>query len=337
MNKDKFIESVENINVPVEKLMEREKTAIFQAKKKRKVGSRIKKSFLVACGLCISLLGSGFVSTGMANALTNIPLIGSIYKDFRDIASDKIERDHLATLIDKHDSQNGLTMTVKEAAYDGSRLMLSVVYTGEKELGKDGFGYITINGQSVKIASGQTGQDDINSKTIIEHHQLTFSDYDEYGDEIEVAVHGENLFGYRADLEVAFALKKVAGEILEFNPGVSAKTGDGVYAVTAEKVIFTPLATRIELTVDYPTEMDANDTWPWFEYYVMDETGKFYDGLTLQPGMVPGKYGHHMILTLPPMDIIPSSLTLIPQRTNHEGFKEEIKELELVVPLKEIK
>lgn len=36
MNKDKFNRSIDNINVPVEKLMAREKAAIFQAKKKEK-------------------------------------------------------------------------------------------------------------------------------------------------------------------------------------------------------------------------------------------------------------------------------------------------------------
>ena len=60
----------------------------------------------------------------------------------------------------------------------------------------------------------QTGQDDINSKTIIEHHQFTFSNYDEYSDKIEIAVHGENLFGYEGKLKVAFPLKKIKGDIL---------------------------------------------------------------------------------------------------------------------------
>lgn len=76
--------------------------AIFQAKKKRKVKSTTKRSILVACGLCISLLESGFVSTSMAEALSNIPLIGPIYKDFKDIASDKMEHNQLTTVIDKH-------------------------------------------------------------------------------------------------------------------------------------------------------------------------------------------------------------------------------------------
>jgi|GEM_PF-6499929 len=39
----------EKINIPIEKLMEREKVAIFQAKKKRRVGGTIKHTFLVAC------------------------------------------------------------------------------------------------------------------------------------------------------------------------------------------------------------------------------------------------------------------------------------------------
>ncbi|MEQ6353827.1 DUF4179 domain-containing protein [Lysinibacillus sp. M3] len=341
MNKDNFNRSIDNINVPVEKLKAREKTAIFQAKKKRKVGRTTKQSILVACGLCISLLGSGFVSTGMAEALSNIPLIGPIYKDFRDIASDKIEHDQLTTVIDKQDSKNGLTMTVKEAAYDGSRLIVTVVYTGEKELSMEeeivGFNYITINGQPVKPAIGSTGQDDINSKTIIEHHQFTFSNYNEYGEEIEIAVHGEDLFGYEGKLKVSFPLKKIKGDVFEYYPEVTTKTVDEVYTLTADKVTFSPLSTRIDLTIDYPTEMDENDSWPWFDFSVVDDNVHVYDKLKLQAGMAVGNYGHHMVLTLPPMDTIPKSFTLKPSHTNNEGFSEEIKELELVVPINKSK
>lgn len=339
MNKDKFNRSIDNINVPVEKLMAREKAAIFQAKKKIKAGRTTKRSILVACGLCLSLLGSGFVSTGMAEALSNVPIIGPIYKDFRDIASDKIEHDQLTTVIDKQDSKNGVTMTVKEAAYDGNRLIVTVVYTGQKELSmeeeKAGISYITINGQQeVKPVSGSTGQDDVNSKTIIEHHQFTFSKYNEYGDNIEIQVHGEDLFGYEGKLKVAFPLKKIKGDVFEFYPEVTTQTVDEVYTLTADKVTFSPLSTRIDLTIDYPAEMDKNDSWPWFHFSVVDDNGHVYE---LQEGMVFENYGHSMVLTLPPMDTIPKSFTLKPSRTNSEGFSEEIKELELVVPLNKSK
>ncbi|TQR15404.1 DUF4179 domain-containing protein [Psychrobacillus vulpis] len=336
MNKDKFSRTIDKINVPMEKLMEREKVAIFQAKKKRKVGRTTKRSILVACGLCMSLLGSGFFYTGMAEALSNIPLLRPIYKDFRDIASDKIEHDQLATVINKQDSHNGLTMTVKEVAYDGNRLMVSVIYTGENGLSLReetvGFNYITINGQPIEPAIGSKGQDEIDSNTIIEHHQYTFSTYNENDDVIDIAVYGEDLFGYEGEWTVAFPLEKVAGDIAEFYPAVKTTTADEVYSLTADKVIFSPLSTRIDLTIDYPTEKDEDDTWPWFEFIVVDDKGRVYDKLKLQAGMT-GNYGHHMVLTLPPMDNIPQSFTLNPSHTNSEGFSEEIKELELIVPL----
>ena len=37
MNKEKFNRSIDNIDVPVEKLMAREKAAMFQAKKKERL------------------------------------------------------------------------------------------------------------------------------------------------------------------------------------------------------------------------------------------------------------------------------------------------------------
>ncbi|KQL18256.1 DUF4179 domain-containing protein [Cytobacillus solani] len=336
MNKEKFNHSIDNIDIPLEKLVAREKTAMLQAKKRKKMGRTTRHSLLIACGLCMTLLGSGFVSTGMAEALSNIPLIGPIYAKFSDIASDKIQQDQLTTEIEKQDSQNGLTMTVKEAVYDGGRLIVTVEYTGQKKLSLTeetvGINDLTINGQSVKPAIASTGQDAIDSKTIIEHHQLTLSNHNEYGDKIEVAVHGENLFGYKGKWNVAFPLEKVDGVIHEFYPKVKTKTTDKDYAITVDKVTFSPLSTRIDLTIDYPAKMDENDTWPWFEFAVVDDKGQVYDRLKLQAGMA-GDYGHHMVLVLPPMDEMPHSFIIKPAEINNKGYREEIKELELVVPL----
>ena len=131
---------------------------------------------------------------------------------------------------------------------------------------------------------------------------------------------------------MAFPLEKIKGDIFEFYPDVKAETVDKVYTLTADKVTFSPLSTRIDLTIDYPAEMDENDTWKWFDFSVVDDNGRVYDRLKLQAGMA-GNYGHHMVLALPPMDTIPKSFILKPADINNEGYREEIKELELVVPL----
>ncbi|ETI69992.1 DUF4179 domain-containing protein [Neobacillus vireti] len=340
MNKENFNQSIDNIDLPLEKLLAREKAAMSQAKKMRKFGRTTKHSMLIACGLCITLFGSGFVSSGMAAVLSNIPLIGPIYTEFRDIATDKIEKDQLATVIEKQDSHDGLTMTVKEAAYDGGRLIVTVAYSGEKALSLKeenvGYNYVTINGEEFKVAIGSGTQRPINSKTTIEQHQFTLAKYNEYGDKIEVAVHGKDLFGYKGKWGVSFPLEKIKGEIHEFYPNVKTKNVNEVYTLTADKVTFSPLSTRIDVTVDYPAELDENDRWKWFDFSVVDNNGNVYDRLKLQAGMA-GNYGHHMVLALPPMDTIPKSLTLKPADINSERYREDIKELELVVPLQKTK
>jgi hypothetical protein len=336
MNKDKFNKSIDNIHVPMDKLVAREKVAMFQGKKKRSVRKTTKYSSLIACGMCLSILGSGFFSKAMADVLSHIPLIGTIYQDFNDIAADKIEHNQLATLIDKQDSENGLTMTVKEAVYDGNRLVVTVVYTGEKALSMKeeeiGFNYITINEQEeINNVIGSSGSAQTDEKEIIEHHEFTFSNYNEYGDKIEVAVHGKDLFGYKGELEVTFPLEKIAGDVTVFHPGVKTELVDDIYRITAEKVMFSPLSTRIDLKIDYPDEMNKNDTWSPFDFIVVDDTGHVYEGMDLQRGTV-WPNGHHSVIELPPMDTIPKSLTLKPSH-----FEDKGEGLEIIIPLDQSK
>ena len=338
MSKDKRKPLDNNIEVPIQKLMMREQVAMMAAKRKRKVKNRIIKPLLVACGLCMTLLGTGFLSPALATALSNVPLIGPIYAEFGDIAAKKIEQNNWMTPIDKQDTQAGLTMAVKEAVYDGNRMLVTVTYSGEKGVSLEevsvGSSYLTINGKPIDVATGSKSQDDIDDYTIIEHHQFTLAETEIYGDKIEVAIQGEDLFGYKGNWYVDFPLEKLKDETNNFYPNVSARTADGLYALTVKQVSFTPLSTRIDVMVDYPKELDENDQWPWFTTQIVDDAGNVYKrGLKLQEGAMPGKFGHHMILIMPPMEKIPQSFTLKPGRDDNKyGYWEAIEELEMVVP-----
>lgn len=318
MNKEEFNHHINDIPVPEDRLIQREKTAMLQAKKNQyRRKKTIKYSSLVACGICVSFLGLGFISPAMAETLSSVPVIGPIYAQFHDIASDKIEKDELATSIERQDSHSGLTMNVKEAVYDGGRLVVTVEYKGENTISNSneenaGFSYVTINGKEVRPAIGSTSQKSTGRNTIIEKHEFTLANYGEFGDEIDVAVHGEDLFGKTGTWNVAFPLTKVEGEIRKFTPNIKTLTKDNLYALTVDQVTFSSLSTRIDLTFDYPKEMEANDGWPAFnDYIVTDDKGKIYEGGSLQVGST-GLYGHHIVLALPPMDNPPKSLTIEP-------------------------
>lgn len=317
MNKEEFNQHINDIPIPEDRLIQREKTAILQAKKNQYRRTKtIKYSSLVACGICVSLLGFGFISPTMAKTLSSVPVIGPIYAQFKDIASDKIEKDELATSIERQDNHSGLTMKVKEAVYDGGRLVITVEYKGANTISntneeKAGFSYVTINGKEIKAAIASTSQKSKEGNTIIEQHELTLANYGEFGDKIDVSVHGEDLFGKTGTWNVAFPLTKVEGEIRKFIPNIKTLTKDNLYALTVDQITFSSLSTRIDLTFDYPKEMEANDSWPALDYTVTDDKGKIYEGVSLQVGST-GLYGHHIVLALPPMDNPPRSLTIEP-------------------------
>nr|WP_240514665.1 DUF5643 domain-containing protein [Bacillus cereus] len=88
------------------------------------------------------------------------------------------------------------------------------------------------------------------------------------------------------------SLAKVEGKIRKFTPNIKTLTKDNLYALTVDKVNFSSLSTRIDLTFDY-SKVETNDSWQAFDYTVTDDKGKIYEGGSLQVGST-GLYGHHI-------------------------------------------
>ncbi|MBT2678525.1 hypothetical protein J7E38_05890 [Bacillus sp. ISL-35] len=55
--------------------------------------------------------------------------------------------------------------------------------------------------------------------------------------------------------------------------------------------------------------MGIKYSWKAFDYSVIDDQGKIFEGPDVQVGSA-GTNGHHVVLNLPPMDTIPKSLTI---------------------------
>ncbi|GAB1532056.1 hypothetical protein YSY22_34780 [Brevibacillus formosus] len=84
-----------------------------------------KKWIFVATGACILfviLLAAGFSSTTMAEKLKNIPLIRSVFDMFKDETLHIAEEKGLVTPTSQSVTVNGITVTVNEVFYDGTRL-----------------------------------------------------------------------------------------------------------------------------------------------------------------------------------------------------------------------
>ncbi|MCL1697161.1 MULTISPECIES: hypothetical protein [unclassified Lysinibacillus] len=84
------------------------------------------------------------------------------------------------------------------------------------------------------------------------------------------------------------------------------------------------------VNLHFPDQLDRNDKWPFFEFKVTDSEGELHENI--QMGATKDNR-HHIILELPPMEKMPKSFTLKPGKTNEQCYWEEMKELEMVVPL----
>lgn len=82
---------------------------------------------VAAAGLLI--IGSGFISPVMAEALKNIPIIGSIFINGGDEGLKTASRQGMTIDIDQSITHDGITMSISEIMYDGSRISMVLTRT----------------------------------------------------------------------------------------------------------------------------------------------------------------------------------------------------------------
>lgn len=234
-------------------------------------------------------------------------------------------------------------MTVQEAVYDGSRLIVTVEYQANKpftELNENdaGFSYITVNGNEPRVAIGSSKYDNIDSNKIVQYFEFTFDKFNEYPKDINVSLYSKDVFGYEGDLAVSFPLERVDTTEQKFNEKVQAHTTDKKYSLQVKDVIFSSLSTRIDLEYDYPEKEWSEDTWSSLDFKVTDNLGNVYKQPQLQSGSS-SLNSKHIVLNLPPMNDTPKSFIISPyyEEGNNGNLDEDtLSTLVLEIPLDDI-
>jgi hypothetical protein len=97
------------------------------SKRKKGLARKMTLTSAAAAILGVSLIGSGFVSPVMAQTLKQIPLIEFVFKIVGDLGLQTAEEKKLTTPINQSVTLNGITISVSEVFYDGSRLTIGIV------------------------------------------------------------------------------------------------------------------------------------------------------------------------------------------------------------------
>ncbi|MET3321352.1 UNVERIFIED_ORG: hypothetical protein ABIC97_004455 [Peribacillus simplex] len=103
-------------------------------------------------------IGSASVSPAMAKIASNIPIIGTFFNDSWDeglrIAGEK----GLTQVVDQSSKDNGITLTMNEFFYDGTRLTFGYTQESLFAIGQIEHPTIEVNGKEINFISGYSGE-----------------------------------------------------------------------------------------------------------------------------------------------------------------------------------
>mgnify|MGYP003498722624 FL=1 len=155
MNKD-IKKTIDSIPVPFQKLDAAIEEGLRAGQKqitpKRKKVITLLLSSAATFGL---IIGSGFISPTMASVLAKVPILDSIFTSVGDKGLQVAINDENATSLNKTLTSNGVSLTIKDVLYDGSRLAFSFVQDKEEEIYPL---HIEVNGKVMNFAENLTGE-----------------------------------------------------------------------------------------------------------------------------------------------------------------------------------
>jgi hypothetical protein len=130
--------------------------------KKSKQGSRnfiikrLRQSVVAATVALTVLTISATISPVMANTITNIPVISSVFKLFGDMGLKLASENEISSLVGQTKVDKGIKVTINDILYDGARMSIGYTMEGNKigELGKPD---LLVNNKPMNAAMSFTG------------------------------------------------------------------------------------------------------------------------------------------------------------------------------------
>ncbi|MGM0883806.1 MAG: DUF4179 domain-containing protein [Bacillota bacterium] len=203
----------------------------------------------VAAILGVSLLGCGFVSPAMAQTLRQIPLIESVFKIAGDLGLQTAEEKNLTTPINQSITLNGVTVSISEVFYDGSRLTIGLL-----QHSPDGIKEIlevepVINGKSEHFAGSSTDMSNItDNKTVATLVQFLPGEKLPDSFDLQLLVFLKGMENNR--FEFNFPVRKTSSGSRIVNPIVTKAYGDTT--ITVQKIQMTPSTTQLVMDIKLP-------------------------------------------------------------------------------------
>ncbi|EPD53301.1 hypothetical protein HMPREF1210_01032 [Paenisporosarcina sp. HGH0030] len=153
MNKD-IKKSIDSIQVPFQKLDAAIEEGL-RASQKKVAPKKVMMLLLSSAAAFGLIIGSGFISPTMASVLAKVPILYSIFTSVGDKGLQVAINDKNAMSLNETLTSNGVSLTIQDVLYDGSRLAFSFVQDKAEEIYPL---HIEVNGEVINFSENMTGE-----------------------------------------------------------------------------------------------------------------------------------------------------------------------------------
>lgn len=286
---------------------------------KFKMSKKSKCSLGVASVLLASLVSAGAIGIANPSFAQNIPVLNSIVKMLKDDKGYQGDYEKYSSDINETQYDKGISITLNEAIYDETEIVLTYTIKSDKkleELGDDIGGYedIKIDGNVDGFSGGVSSSKQIDeyTMTVLANYSLGMTDLpDEFNMDYDI----NKIFNVDGDWKFSFDLSKqeLKGETKKISTDI-VKNFEGT-DVKISSVSFTPISTNIQLSGKKNKNFnDLNSHFGCFEYdywLLFDDKGNEISrrenssGGSMNLGFKAG-YRYDAV------DVIPEYLTVVP-------------------------
>lgn len=152
-----FKNEMDKISVPTEKLDRIIENTVKEnrgKKSKKKIAFYSVSAAVVGFGL---FMGSAMLSPAMAKVASHIPVVGTFFNNAGDEGLRIAGQKGLTQVVDQSSKDNGITLTMNEIFYDGTRLTFGYTHESLFALGELEKPTIEVNGKEINFSSGYSG------------------------------------------------------------------------------------------------------------------------------------------------------------------------------------
>lgn len=284
----------------------------MKSRMSRKRSNKFLKKTLVAATaaavLSAGIIGSGFVSPVMAETLKQLPVVGSIFKDIDDKGLNAAEEKGLSTAPNQSVTQDGVTLKVTDAYYDGSRLAFAIEREGidndkmmaemiiepiefDPAVTESPKAKVTLNqsergllgSAEVKLPNGKDLESQTSFLSDVEGKKHTvlydyrnLNNVEALGNEFEVSI-SVPVTQIAKPFEIKVPVKKVTEGIIKLDLNQTKEAQE--FSYTIKKLELTPATSRLILSeegqIPHVKEKDGYNTSEMF-YEIVDELGNAF-------------------------------------------------------------